>query len=184
MSDAPEIITVDVKGAVKQPGVYELRPIAESMMLFIRQAGWQQMPIANRSTWRKNSPMKQWSMLLKKGGMFRTWKFRKSCNFVSASRKTGKVRLNRATESELQTVSGIGQKRAQDIIAYREANGPFRSVDDLKNVSGIGEKTLEKLRDAFNGGLKTSPFRLSISPLCSYGCILVSINHLGFRSAV
>ena len=52
-------------------------------------------------------------------------------------------------ESELQTVSGIGQKRAQDIIAYRDANGPFRSVDDLKNVSGIGEKTLEKLRDAF-----------------------------------
>ena len=64
-------------------------------------------------------------------------------------KKTGKVHLNRATETELQTVSGIGQKRAQDIIAYREANGPFRSVDDLKNVSGIGEKTLEKLRDAF-----------------------------------
>ena len=60
-----------------------------------------------------------------------------------------KVLQLRQHQSDLQTVSGIGQKRAQDIIAYREANGPFRSVDDLKNVSGIGEKTLEKLRDAF-----------------------------------
>ena len=67
----------------------------------------------------------------------------------ASSEKPGKVHLNRATEAELQTVSGIGQKRASDIIAYREANGPFRSVEDLKNVSGIGEKTLEKLKDAF-----------------------------------
>jgi len=59
----------------------------------------------------------------------------------------GQINLNTATEAELQTVSGIGQKKAQDIIAYREANGKFKSVDELKNVSGIGAKTLEKLKD-------------------------------------
>ena len=58
-----------------------------------------------------------------------------------------KVNLNTANLSELQTVSGIGQKRAQDILDYREANGKFNSVDDLKNVSGVGAKTLEKLKE-------------------------------------
>ena len=48
--------------------------------------------------------------------------------------------------AELQTISGIGAKRAQDIIDYRDANGGFSSVDDLANVSGIGEKILEKLK--------------------------------------
>lgn len=58
----------------------------------------------------------------------------------------GKVSLNKATVEELMTVSGIGQKRAQDIIAYREEQGKFKSLDELSNVSGIGAKTLEKLK--------------------------------------
>ena len=49
---------------------------------------------------------------------------------------------------ELQTISGIGAKRAEDIIAYRESHGGFQSVDDLKNVSGIGDKTLDKIRES------------------------------------
>jgi len=56
------------------------------------------------------------------------------------------VNLNTATEADLQTISGIGAKRATDIIAYREANGGFKSVDDLNNVSGIGDKTMESIR--------------------------------------
>ena len=66
---------------------------------------------------------------------------------ILALAKTGLVNLNTATEADFQTISGIGQKRAQDIIAYREANGKFKSVDDLKNVTGIGAKTLEKLKE-------------------------------------
>ena len=64
------------------------------------------------------------------------------------SQKDGKINLNTATSEELQTISGIGAKRAEDIIAYRESHGGFQSVDDLKNVSGIGDKTLEKIRES------------------------------------
>lgn len=56
------------------------------------------------------------------------------------------VNINTADTTMLQTLSGIGEKRATDIINYRETNGLFETVDDLDQVSGIGEKTMEKLR--------------------------------------
>jgi competence protein ComEA len=59
-----------------------------------------------------------------------------------------RININTADASELQNLSGIGEKRASDIIQYREANGPFETIDDLDKVSGIGEKTMENLREA------------------------------------
>lgn len=58
-----------------------------------------------------------------------------------------KVNLNQSDSTQLQQVSGIGPKKAADIVAYREKEGPFTSVDELTKVSGIGEKTLENIRD-------------------------------------
>lgn len=66
------------------------------------------------------------------------------------SSKTGDselVNINTADATQLQTLSGIGEKKAADIIQYRETEGAFESVDDLTEVSGIGDKTLENLRD-------------------------------------
>ncbi len=60
---------------------------------------------------------------------------------------SGKVNLNTATAEELMTLPGIGEKRASDIIADREANGPFRIPEDLTRVPGIGEGILEGLID-------------------------------------
>jgi competence protein ComEA len=58
----------------------------------------------------------------------------------------GRVNINHATAAELQTLSGIGQVRAQSIIDFRETHGSFASVDELIHISGIGATTLENLR--------------------------------------
>lgn len=58
-----------------------------------------------------------------------------------------KINLNQADATKLQQVSGIGPKKAADIIDYRQKDGPFKSVDELTNVNGIGEKTLANIRD-------------------------------------
>ena len=58
----------------------------------------------------------------------------------------GLVSINSATIVELTSLPGIGESYAQRIIEYRETNGDFTSVDDLVNVRGIGERTLEKLK--------------------------------------
>ena len=58
-----------------------------------------------------------------------------------------KININTASVEELKTLPGIGEKTAEKILIYREKNGNFRSTKDLINVSGIGEKKLEKIKD-------------------------------------
>lgn len=58
-----------------------------------------------------------------------------------------KVNINKATSAELTTVPGIGESTAKKIIAYRDENGKFKSVEDIKNVSGIGDSKYEKIKD-------------------------------------
>lgn len=58
-----------------------------------------------------------------------------------------KININLATQAELETLPGIGPALASRIIAYRETNGPFRRIEDVKRVPGIGDKRFEELKD-------------------------------------
>ena len=64
----------------------------------------------------------------------------------SKTRFTGVINVNRATKAEFDSLTGIGPVLASRIINYRSANGPFLALDDLLKVSGIGSKTLERIR--------------------------------------
>jgi competence protein ComEA len=62
------------------------------------------------------------------------------------------VNVNTASAEELVEINGIGKAKAQAIIAYRDQNGPFASVDDLRQVRGIGDKILERIRPQVTTG--------------------------------
>ena len=64
----------------------------------------------------------------------------------------GKVNVNSASVEQLQLLPRIGPAVAQRIVEHREKNGPFKKVEDLLNVRGIGEKTFEKIRDRLTVG--------------------------------
>lgn len=68
--------------------------------------------------------------------------------FTAAIAMAGALNINTATSAQLQTLTGIGLTKANTIVTYRDAHGPFKTVDDLTQVKGIGAKTLERLRNA------------------------------------
>ncbi|KJQ65578.1 helix-hairpin-helix domain-containing protein [Streptococcus oralis] len=140
-----DLITVDVKGAVKTPGIYDL-PVGSRVHDAVQKAGGLTEQADSKSL---NLAQKVSDEAL----VYVPTKEEEAASQQAASgttpstSKEKKVNLNRASLEELKQVKGLGGKRAQDIIDHREANGKFKSVDELKKVSGIGAKTIEKLKD-------------------------------------
>ena len=144
-----QLVTVDVKGAVKKPGVYQLQSNSR-VHDALEKAGGMTEEADLKSINQAQKLSDEAVVYVAKVGenaVDVTTSAPASATSGTGQAKSALVNLNTATEADFQTISGIGQKRAQDIIAYREANGRFKSVDDLKNVSGIGAKTLEKLKE-------------------------------------
>ncbi|GFH41685.1 competence protein CelA [Lactococcus hodotermopsidis] len=142
-----ERLIIDVKGAVNKPSIYEVaknarvndvielaggltadadvksinlaQKLTDEMVVYVATVGEEVSAVATTAT-----------------------------DTRTATTNTTKVNLNTADLAQLQTLSGVGAKKAQDIIDYREQNGNFKTVADLGNVSGFGEKTIEKLKES------------------------------------
>ena len=141
------MVTVDVKGAVKKPGVYQLKSSSRVHDALVKAGGMTDGADLKSINQAQKLVDEAVVYVAKVGENVVDVTTNTSAGTATSQSKSGLVNLNTATEADFQTISGIGQKRAQDIIAYREANGKFKSVDDLKNVTGIGAKTLEKLKE-------------------------------------
>ncbi|HEM4973975.1 TPA: helix-hairpin-helix domain-containing protein [Streptococcus suis] len=145
-SEEPSQLVVDVKGAVVKPGLYTLEAGArvndavEAAGGLTSQADPKSINLAQKL--RDEAVV----YVASKDENISVVASTTASSAISPEGNESKVNLNTATEADLQTISGIGAKRAADIIAYREANGGFKSVDDLNNVSGIGDKTMESIR--------------------------------------
>lgn len=154
-------IYVDVKGAVKKPGVYQVpanvrvnyvlakaggltadadlkqvnlaSQLVDQMIVYIPQQG---------ETPEINSPI----LIKNQAASAET----EATSEVAGTEGQGetdasKINLNTATKEQLMELTGIGDKKAEQIIAYRQEHGKFNSIDDLKNVSGIGDKTFASI---------------------------------------
>lgn len=69
-------------------------------------------------------------------------------NEVNEESDDGKISINNSDISKLKEIPGVGEVKANSIILYREKNNGFKSIEELKNVDGIGEKTFEKIKDS------------------------------------
>lgn len=144
-SPEQDLITVDVKGAVKSPGIYDL-PVGSRVHDAVQKAGGLTEEADSKSLNLAQKVSDEALVYVPTKGEEETSQQTASGTTPSTS-KEKKVNLNKASLEELKQVKGLGGKRAQDIIDHREANGKFKSVDELKKVSGIGAKTIEKLKD-------------------------------------
>lgn len=151
-------IYVDVKGAVYLPGVYEVTSdmrlidaielaggfsdkanqnpvnlslkLTDQMVIFIPEIGALDEKAPELET--SDVPIEEAVITIPQEN--------------SEATTSEKININSADSIELQQLSGIGEKKAEQIMSYRQENGSFQKIEDLKNVSGIGEKTFEALR--------------------------------------
>lgn len=140
-----ETIIVDIKGAVIRPGVYELPPGARLQELILLAGGL--TDFAEDRSLNLAGKLEDQQMIYvatKEEVAFSVPLPEKQ----AAEVKEALININTASLSELQQLTGVGPAKAQAIIDYREENGLFKSVDDLTQVSGFGEKTVEKLRNS------------------------------------
>lgn len=156
-TESNEKVIVDVKGAVKYPGVYELT-VNDRVIDAINQAGGYTKNADSSTINHAQKLQDEMVIYVPKKGEDVSEKLQaiqsqpttisSTSSGGTSSSESLKVNINTANETELTTLSGIGPSKAKAIISYREENGPFKTIEDIKNVSGIGEKTFEKLKDS------------------------------------
>lgn len=135
-------ILIDIKGAVKQPGVYDVSQQPRLQAAVAKAGGLTDQAEIQTINLAQKLTDGQMVYIPTKGERL------SEPTTASSQAQKDKVNLNTATVAELQTLEGIGEKKAEQIIAYREANGGFKQISDLKAVSGIGEKRFETLKDS------------------------------------
>jgi len=144
----PTILMVDIKGQVAAPGVYEL-PADSRMKDAIDAAGGfleAAEPKAINLAMKVQDEMVIYVPAVGEEAVLPA--AQPSATAGGAGAADALVNLNTATEADLMTLSGIGPSKAAAIIAYRTDNGNFQKIEDLTNVTGIGDKTFEKLKDS------------------------------------
>lgn len=134
---------VDISGCVKKPGVYE---VEEGTRLFqlIEKAGGLTDEADTESINRAEAVSDGQKIIIYKKGEASEGTVSGGPNGTDLP---GKININTADSGRLQDIPGVGPVTADKIIQYREENGRFASIEDIKNVSGIGDKTFEKLKD-------------------------------------
>lgn len=141
-------IWVDVSGAVNTPGVYRLKRGSRVFEAIQEAGGFQE----NADTAGINQ-----ASVLSDGEKLQIYTIEEAQQMELSSEKfsisqdntdvKGKININTADLSELQEIPGVGEKKAQSIMEYRELNGNFQSIEQLQEVQGIKGKTFDKVKD-------------------------------------
>lgn len=183
LEEEPKIenVYIDIKGAVKKPGVYEiesnkkvidvvnkaggLTDNADTSMINLAKTVTNEMVVIiyTKEEVKKYQNQEEIIKIIDQECICpeitndacinnnKTTTNQKSSSTENSNTKTNtssnKININTATLEELQTLTGIGESKAESIIAYREEHGNFSAIEEIKEVSGIGESLYEKIKD-------------------------------------
>lgn len=159
--ESVSVVKVDIKGAVKTPGVYEVLTTSRVIDVIELAGGLKKNANTEYINLAKNvedemiiwiytnSEIKQYEE-----DNIKYAYIEKECNCpdvttstcINNTQTTGKININMASLEELMTLTGIGESKALSIIEYREQT-PFSTIEDIKNVSGIGESAFDKIKE-------------------------------------
>ena len=161
----PEMIYVDVCGAVANPGVFQLAAgsrvfqaieaaggyLPEAVQNCVNRAGvltdGQQLYILTQEEMERQGLDPAEMAGASDGQMNGSAGTGQNTGMTAQVQQDNRININTADEAQLTTLTGIGATRAQAIIAYREENGPFAAIEDIMNVQGIKEGTFAKIKD-------------------------------------
>ena len=161
----PEMIYVDVCGAVANPGVFQLAAgsrvfqaieaaggyLPEAALTCVNRAGvltdGQQLYILTQEEMERQGLDPEEMAKASDGQISGSAGTGQNTGMTAQVQQDNRININTADEAQLTTLTGIGATRAQAIIAYREENGPFAAIEDIMNVQGIKEGTFAKIKD-------------------------------------
>ena len=145
----PQNCYVDIKGEVLRPGVYEfscesrMQEVIKKAGGFTEEADETKINLAQKISDQMQIIVPNLHSKQEGGVTEGNSEKGKSSNTSPSNSKQGTVNINTATLEELQTIKGIGKKKAEAIVQYRKEHGVFRTKEDLLQVKGIGKKALE-----------------------------------------
>ena len=145
LEEPKRIIYIEIKGEVKRPDVYEMEEGSIIRDLIDKAGGLTEdanIKKINRAKKLKDNEL----IIIPNDDNINEIT---TSDFVSATEEeSGRININTADLSKLKEIPGVGDVKAKSIIEYREKNGGFKSIEDIKNIDGIGEKTFEKIKDS------------------------------------
>mgnify|MGYP000576395893 FL=1 len=147
----PQNCYVDIKGEVLRPGVYEfscesrMQDVIKKAGGFTEEADETKINLAQKISDQMQIIVPNLHSKQEGGVTEGNSEKVNSSNMIPSNSKQGTVNINTATLEELQTIKGIGKKKAEAILQYRKEHGAFRTKEDLLQVKGIGKKALEAI---------------------------------------
>ena len=139
------VIFVDIKGAVKNPGVYQMK-VGDRVKDALDAAGGLTAEADSQKVNLAQRVEDQMVIVVPKVGEEGAATIPAGATSKEAT-KEGKVNINTATVEELKTLKGVGEKKAEAIIEYRKKNGSFKTKEDLMKVRGIGKKLFDSFQE-------------------------------------
>ena len=152
----PQNCYVDIKGEVLRPGVYEfscesrMQEVIKKAGGFTEEADETKINLAQKITDQMQIIVPNLHSKQEDGLTEGNSEKGSSTNTSVSNSKQGTININTATLEELQTIKGIGKKKAEAILQYRKEHGAFRTKEDLLQVKGIGKKALEAIESQVN----------------------------------